>query len=218
MDSESLLFSIVKRSGPWRRLPAFQRHGQAALLVLATFVFWYSMSDMPSDARFIAFLPAVLASSLLFGRGPAVSATILSATLVLYQFVAPVGSIIPVDTTMVAMIVFLGTSAFAVTLIEALRGTVDRLSATKTLLETIIESSPEPIGVKDARGCYVRANARMGRLLGTRKEAALGRRDRDFLPPEIATPLEVADATMISTGRTAMGEHAIGLSGQSPRC
>jgi two-component sensor histidine kinase len=58
----------------------------------------------------------------------------------------------------------------------------------------------------------------MGRLLGTRKEAALGRRDRDFLPPEIATPLEVADATMISTGRTAMGEHAIGLSGQSPRC
>ena len=185
MERQNLLPAVIRRAGPWRRLPLAMRVGAAALLAIITFGVWNAVSDVPTDARFIVFMPAVLLSSLLFGSGPGNSAALIGASLVLYQSMAP-KDMIPTQTTFGALVIFIATSAFAAALIEALRRTVDGLSANNNLLETVIESSPEPIGVKDEIGRYVRVNAMMARLLGTQKEAVLGRHDRDLVPHDVA--------------------------------
>lgn len=218
MQDKSLILASVRRARSWRRASAIQRYGATAGLVLATFAFWYAISDVPADARFIAFMPAVIASSFVFGREPGYFAAASSVALVLYQFVAPVGSFVPADTTVGALVIFLATSALAAELIEALRETVDRLADANSLLETVIEGAPEPLAVKDGHGRYVRANSRMARLLGTKKTDMLGRLDREFLPQDFAGRLEIADRRTMASGRPDVCEEAIGLGAEPPRC
>lgn len=208
----------TNRIGIGRRLPLAQRYGAATILVLCTFGFWWAISDVPSDARFIAFMPAVVASAFLFGRGAGHVATLLSATLVLYQFAVPVGSILPDETTIGALVIFLATSVFATALIETLRATVDQLASTNSLLETVIEGTPEPIGVKDEHGRYVRANALMAQLLGAEKQDVIGKRDVDLLPPETAAAIEAADGDILRSGLPQVSEEVIDLAGAAPRC
>jgi PAS domain S-box-containing protein len=76
------------------------------------------------------------------------------------------------------------------------------LRAANRFLDSLIESLPVMIFVKDARSlCYVRQNRATLNLLGLTKEDVIGKRDRDFLPAEQADFILAKDREVLDTGR-----------------
>ena len=98
--------------------------------------------------------------------------------------------------------------------------------ATSRLLETIIETAPDPIWIKDLEGRIVRANSAAARVLGRPLDALIGVMDEDLTDPEHAATLRAQHETILASGRTleveetlldhARGEPRIFLSTKTP--
>ena len=68
------------------------------------------------------------------------------------------------------------------------------LAAKRELLQSVIETSPDPIFAKHLDGTYRIANRATARAIGADGEDLTGRRDRDFVAPAIADVIEANDA------------------------
>jgi PAS domain S-box-containing protein len=76
------------------------------------------------------------------------------------------------------------------------------LTAANRFLDSLIESLPVMIFVKDARTlCYVRQNRATLNLLGLSRDDVIGKRDRDFLPAEQADAILATDREVLAAGR-----------------
>lgn len=213
MAEKSTLVALLQRGEPLRTMPIWVRYLVTTGIVLVCFEIRWLLDDV-YPYPFLIFLPAVVIASFIFNRGSGFLATFLSGALALFFFTEPRGSF-AVDSIgtglATALFVFVGT--LIATVIEALRVTAEDLTVANqelerrrndlreshNRLETIVESVPDPIYLKDREGRYVLANAAAVRLLGVPRAAIIGRRDRDLMPSDQAERVEGVDRLVVET-------------------
>lgn len=75
----------------------------------------------------------------------------------------------------------------------------EELSRAKALLDSVVESIPVGLYVKDASDlAYVRVNPAAEEILGFSEDELRGRRSRDVFPPELAEPFEEWDREVLA--------------------
>lgn len=87
------------------------------------------------------------------------------------------------------------------------------LEESHTLLDSIIEATPDPIFLKDAQGCYLLANSAAGEVLGKPAEEILGKDNSEFMPPEVAKGIMAFDQRVMEGGESLTGEERIAVRG-----
>jgi PAS domain S-box-containing protein len=90
--------------------------------------------------------------------------------------------------------------------VTAQRQLREDLERQRALLETIIESTPDPIFAKDKEGRYLILNSAAARVLGYVRHDVVGLTDADMFPPETAAALRDRDLRIIETGETEVAE------------
>jgi PAS domain S-box-containing protein len=93
--------------------------------------------------------------------------------------------------------------------VTAPRRLQEELNRQRELLETIIESAPDPIFAKDRQGRCITLNSAAARILGRERQAVIGLTDDDVFPPEIAATLRDQERRIIDTGTTEILEETI---------
>ena len=83
------------------------------------------------------------------------------------------------------------------------------LERQRTLLETIIESTPDPIFAKDREGRYIMLNSASAYFHGRARDEVFGLADADTLPPRTAAALRDQDLHIMNTGATEVLEEII---------
>lgn len=226
-----LLVRLLQRAAPLRRLPVWGRCLITTALVLACLQLQWLLDDV-HPYPYLIFLPAVVLAAFVFNRGSGFFATFLSGALALYYFVEPRGSFM-VDAvgTALSILLYLLAGVLIASVIEALRTTAEELAeANRELrerraelrhsvnrLETVIEGAPDPIYLKDTEGLYALVNAAAVAMFGTPKDAIIGRRDRDFLPPGQAEQIEEIDRSVVENRISRVSEEERPAAGRGMR-
>ncbi len=83
------------------------------------------------------------------------------------------------------------------------------LESSRRQLETIIDSLPAILFIKDIEGRYLTINQRFEQEMGIAKGDILGRTDCDVFPPEIAAALASMDQPVLSSGNPLTFEERI---------
>ncbi len=211
--------------------PGWARHaGALALVAVAFFVVdsVRSNSGMSPTAPYLAFLPAVLLAAVLFDHRSSIVATLVSGVLSIV-FIAPVAhSLAEVRRgDVVAIILLIGTGLAIAAIVERLRHAVDDLSNANVklvhamadndrrmrLFNAVLEGTPDPVYVKDGDGRFVHVNEASAALLGSTIDAVIGKRDRDFLTPEMADGIEAADRAILASGVGCVVEERVAIPG-----
>jgi PAS domain S-box-containing protein len=94
---------------------------------------------------------------------------------------------------------------------------LQRLAAKRELLNAMLEASPDPVFAKKLDGTFLLLNGATAAVLGVADpEQAIGRHNRDFLPPNITDLLEKSDARAFA-GETVLIEEVVAAPGAPPR-
>lgn len=167
--------------------------------------------------RFLLFMLVIILSSFLFGRGAGFLATILSSLMVTYFLLPPYYTFAPHGLgEITGLAVFLFSGFLTAAIIEALHETVNDLAEKNSLLEAVVQGSPDPIFAKDLRGRYVLANSAAVQILGAKQDDIRNKTDREILPPEIAGKVEDIDRDVMLHGRVRVEEENMAKAGEKP--
>lgn len=85
----------------------------------------------------------------------------------------------------------------------------EELSADKTLLETLIQSIPDLIWLKDRDGIYLACNKRFEDFFGAKEIEIKGKSDYDFVDKELADFFRLHDNKVMQTDETCINEETI---------
>ena len=80
------------------------------------------------------------------------------------------------------------------------------LYKSNSILNSVLESTPDIVFVKDLQNRYVVANSTAANFLGTTVEAMIGKDDNQLFPPEIAEKFIEADRAIVTTGKALIYE------------
>lgn len=94
---------------------------------------------------------------------------------------------------------------------------VRALETERKLLHGLLDNSSDALSFKDAEGRFVRLNDAKARSLGATVAMCLGRREADFLPPDVADALQRAENEAVAAGRPVEARDERRGSDQSPR-
>ena len=131
-----MIMRLLTRLAPLRRLPAAARYFATALLIVLFLGIRLGLEPYLAGYPFIVFIPAIIVIALVFGSGPGLFATVLSATAATYFFVEPRRSLlIPDVNTGLVLSLYVALGFFLSAVIEALRSTVTLLSDLNAKLE-----------------------------------------------------------------------------------
>jgi PAS domain S-box-containing protein len=83
------------------------------------------------------------------------------------------------------------------------------LERQRVLVETIIESAPDPIFAKDREGRCITLNSAAARVHGCARHAIIGLANADVFSPEVATVMREQESRIMKTGTTEVIEEAI---------
>ncbi|MBL1175195.1 PAS domain S-box protein [Pantanalinema sp. GBBB05] len=83
---------------------------------------------------------------------------------------------------------------------QSLRDSESRLAERNTILQSVIESTPDVVFVKDRHGRIVIANSAFVRFFDCPLEALIGKDDADLWSPEMAHQLRELDYRIMTTG------------------
>ena len=98
------------------------------------------------------------------------------------------------------------------------RMTLEReLRESRALLQAVIDSSVDPIYVKDSSGRYLLINDPGLALLGKTRSEVLGKDDCDIFPPEVARRVMAHDKAVLESGALQKYEHSLLTSAGEPR-
>ncbi len=110
--------------------------------------------------------------------------------------------------------------------VTAQRTLQENLERQRMLLETIIESAPDPIFAKDREGRCITLNSAAARVLGYARHAVIGLTETDMFPPEIAAAMRDQETRIMEAGVTEVleeiitdrhrGEHRVFLTTKTP--
>jgi two-component sensor histidine kinase len=125
---EKLVLAVLSLERP----PVWVRYAATSLFVLFAWLIRLNLSEPLYHYPFLLFFPAVFSATLLFGRAAGLYATVLSAALVLWFFVEPLGSLGVTDPTeTLALALFVATCTTTALIVEALRSAFARLAETE---------------------------------------------------------------------------------------
>jgi PAS domain S-box-containing protein len=79
----------------------------------------------------------------------------------------------------------------------------------RALLETIIESTPDPVFTKDREGHYLSMNSAAAQVIGRDRHTIAGLMDEDIFPPEATEELRGKDTRIMLAGTTEVTEERI---------
>lgn len=104
-----------------------------------------------------------------------------------------------------ALVVLVGfggvTGAWVVILRRAVRCRTAELVRERTQLRTLLDTLPDLVWLKDARGVYLACNALVARVFGATEADIVGRTDYDFVPREVADLFRRKDMEVVACGR-----------------
>jgi two-component system, sensor histidine kinase len=83
------------------------------------------------------------------------------------------------------------------------------LERQRTLLETIIESVPDPMYAKDLEGRCITLNSAAARVHGCGRRDVIGRTDADLFPPDAAVAMRNQELRILETGVTEVVEESL---------
>lgn len=217
-----MFVDAIRRFQPLRGLPTWGRWLLSSLVVLLGFAL--RVATGVESSPYLWFVPGVILTSFVFDRGSGFVATALSAALALYFFVAPRESFEITDVDqLVALVAFTSSGLLVAAIIEALRHTVEELGRKseelnsalqraerdRSLLDSVVNGTPDVIYVKDLDGCFVHVNQALCQVFGLPRQAILGHRDRDFLPSDQADMIERHDRAIIEGGKASILEEPV---------
>ncbi len=170
----------------WREHSALVRYGSALLLVLAAWVVREALAPLlPSESRYLYFVPAVLIAAWIGGLGSGLLATAISVA----------SSFFIADTPPVTTSAILNSVAFSIIGIGASwggellrRGRVrtDQMTrnalAQQAHLQSILDTVPEAMIVIDERGIMQYFSNAAERLFGYRADDAIGQNIKVLMP------------------------------------
>jgi len=87
------------------------------------------------------------------------------------------------------------------------------LRSTFTILNAVIEGSPDLIGVKDTQGAYLLINSAGARMLGKDPREIFGKDDTFLFSPEDARKIMQADRRVVASGKPLVYEETLSLKG-----
>jgi PAS domain S-box-containing protein len=114
---------------------------------------------------------------------------------------------------------FMGTAALTSLFLAA--ANAERSDAERKLAEeharlhAIAETTSDSIFVKDLEGRYMFVNPAYGRVLGSKPEAVLGKRDGDLFGQDVARQLRQSDRLAVRTDQGSVCEEVILVNGKS---
>lgn len=120
-----------------------------------------------------------------------------------------VDALLALGILVAVLLVWLGSVRKAVRLRTA------ELEREKAQLNTLVESSPDLIWLKDGAGVYRACNVQMAALLGRPREEIIGRNDVELFGAETAERFRHDDAAAIRAGRPLMVEDQVTV-GRAP--
>lgn len=88
------------------------------------------------------------------------------------------------------------------------------LRTNQMLLQGIVDNVPAVVYAKDCEGRYILANTQSAAMVGLTPAEVLGKRDADFLPPEVAARFEANDQAIFQTGTTFEHEETLFVNGE----
>ncbi|GAB4257947.1 PAS domain-containing protein [Deferrisoma sp.] len=94
------------------------------------------------------------------------------------------------------------------------RALLEEVRSSEERLRALAEGSDDPVFLKDTQGRYELVNPAGAGILGVAPDEALGRRPRDFLPPEAAAVVEAHDRKVLETGRPVQAEEVLPVAGE----
>lgn len=83
---------------------------------------------------------------------------------------------------------------------EELKQAKEELEKSYSLLQCVIEGTPDPIFVKDIQGRYVLLNSATALVFGKPVEEIIGKKDCELVPPEVVSQVRETDNTILRTG------------------
>lgn len=217
-----MFVGAIRRFKPLRGFPIWARWLLSALIVFVEFGLRIALDV--ETIPYLWFIPGIIVTSFVFDRGSGFVATFLSAGLALYFFVTPLESFEITDLDqLVALAVFTLSGLLVAAIIEALRHTVDELAGKseeldralreaerdRSLLDSVVDGTPDIIYVKDRNGCFVHVNQALCQVFGLPRQAIVGHCDRDFLPPDQTREIEDHDRTVMQGGKAVMLEERV---------
>ncbi len=87
--------------------------------------------------------------------------------------------------------------------------TAEALKESKALLQTLVDTSPDLIWIKDSNGVYLTCNIRVESLFGKTASEICGKTDYDFVDKELADFFRQKDKEAIAAGKPTMNEEEI---------
>ncbi len=157
-----------------------------------------------TGAPFVLFFGATAVTSLLAGPGPGTCATLLSALLGAYAFVARAGysasqaafqsALFAVDGLIVVYLSSLVTRATA------------EISRSEARQRDLLELAPDPFFVADLHGRFTDVNQAACRMLGYARDELVGKTILDIIPPEEAPRLAAVKAALLVPGEVNRAE------------
>jgi len=81
-----------------------------------------------------------------------------------------------------------------------------RLRESRTQMETLINTLPDPVWVKDTNGTFVACNRAFAHMLGATSGELIGKTDYDYCPPEVANFFRQKDREAITANSPRINE------------
>jgi PAS domain S-box-containing protein len=221
------------------RSAAIRYGGALAAVAGATLARLALLPLLGEHSPFLLYALAVLVTAARFGVGPSLLATAVGGLVGNILFQSPRGAL-GVETigeaTTLAMFLAVGIGLSLVVgsggrAWKALHERETQLASSRaqrraseaelrrnlSVLDSILESSPDPIYVKDREGRFVLVNSASAAFLGTTRDGARGRRDVEFLPSDQAETLTAADREVLATEKVVVVEEVAARKGEAPR-
>ncbi len=210
------------------KLPWPLRYGLATAMVALAVAGGYWLRGPP----FVLLFPCVVLIAVLLDHGCGIYATLLSAAAASYVVMAAPGHAALGDIhNLTALLIFVITAIGVTYIVEAMREAIDRLSQanralviasaerdqTMGMLSAVLDGTPDPVYVKDSAGHFVHINQASATLLNAPIPEIIGRRDRDFLPDDVASQIEMLDAEVLAADKPLIREEVIGVEGGERR-
>ncbi|WP_256361527.1 PAS domain-containing protein, partial [Methylomonas koyamae] len=89
---------------------------------------------------------------------------------------------------------------------QKLRTTLDDYISAHTQLQTLLDTIPDLVWLKDPNGVYLACNLQFERLYGAREAEIVGKTDRDFVSAELADFFRQNDLKAVQAGKVCANE------------
>ncbi len=84
-----------------------------------------------------------------------------------------------------------------------------QLRESRAQMETLLNTLPDPVWLKDLDGRFMACNQAMARMMGAPIAELIGRTDHDFLPPELADFFQQKDREAMTAGTSRTNEERL---------